>query len=113
MLQEIAKQKDLTEQEREKELEALLQEAQKMQSESVKRLIGIEKFKFELHKLLKNEGLLPERAATFVLRLHKCSIDGKKLPREIHQKILQLCEETIGKKFEKDTKLILDLNENR
>ena len=113
MLQEIAQQKELSDQEREKEFENVLQEARKIQSEGMKRMIGIEKFKFDLHQFLKNEGLLPEGEATFELRLHKCSIDGKKLPEEIHRKILQLCEESLGKKFEKDTRIILDLNENR
>jgi len=113
MLQEIAKQKELSDQERVKEFEHVLKEAEKIQSESMKRMIGIEKFKFDLHQFLKNEGLLPEGESTFELRLHKCSIDGKKLPEEIHRKILQLCEESLGKKFEKDTKIILDLNENR
>jgi hypothetical protein len=113
MLQEIAKQKELSDQERAKEFERVLQEAQKIQSERMKYMIGIEKFKFDLHQFLKNEGLLPEGKSTFELRLHKCSIAGKKLPQEIHRKILQLCEESLGKKFEKETKIILDLNENR
>jgi hypothetical protein len=113
MLQEIAKQKELSDQERAKEFDRVLQEAQKIHSESMKRMIGIEKFKFDLHQFLENEGLLPEGEATFELRLHKCSIDGKKLPEEIHRKILQLCEESLGKKFERDTKIILDLSEIR
>jgi len=77
------------------------------------RTIGIEKFKFELHKLLKKEGLLPEGKAEFILRSKKCLIDGKKLPDEIHQKILQLSEEIIGKTFDRDTKIILQLNGDR
>lgn len=117
MLQEIAKQKDLSDEERSKEFQRVLHEAQKMSLKmnlnSMRRLIGIEKFKFDLHQLLKKEGLLPEGKAVFTLRLNKCLIDGKKLPDEIHRKILQLCEETLGKKFERDTKIILDLNENR
>ncbi|UCE40256.1 MAG: hypothetical protein JSV17_12430 [Candidatus Aminicenantes bacterium] len=112
MLQDIAKQKDLSDQEREKEFQRVLQEAEKMQSESMKRMIGIEKFKFDLHLLLKKEGLLPEGKAEFILRSKECLINGKKLPDIIHEKILQLCEESIGKKFERDTKIILQLNED-
>lgn len=110
ILQEIAKNKDLSDQERAKDFDRVLQEARKMKLESVKRMIGIEKFKFDLYQLLKNEGLLPEGDARFVLKLNECSIDGKKLPDGIHQKILQLCEESLGKKFDRDTKIILQLN---
>ncbi len=113
MLQEIAKNKDLSEQQREKEFNRVLQEAKKMKLENMGRTIGIEKFKFELHKLLKKEGLLPEGKAEFILRSKKCLIDGKKLPDEIHQKILQLSEEIIGKTFDRDTKIILQLNGDR
>ncbi len=113
MLQEIAKNKDLSEQQREKEFNRVLQEAKKMKLENMGRTIGIEKFKFELHKLLKKEGLLPEGKAEFILRSKKCLIDGKKLPDEIHQKILLLSEESIGKTFDRDTKIILQLNGDR
>jgi hypothetical protein len=113
MLQEIAKQKDISEEERSREIQRVLQEAQKMKLNSVRRLIGIEKFKFELHQLLKKEGLLPEGKAKFILRAKECRIDGKKVPDEIHKKILRLSEESIGKKFDRDTKIILQLNENR
>ena len=113
ILQEIAKNKLISEQQREKEFNRVLQEAKKMNLADIGRTIGIEKFKFELHKLLKKEGLLPEGKAEFTLRLKKCLIDGKKLPDKIHQKILQLCEESIGKKFGRNTKIILRLNEDR
>jgi len=68
MLQEIAKNKDLSDQERAKEFDRVLQESQKMK--------------------LKN------------------------MRREIHQKILQLSEESIGKGFDRDTKIVLQLNED-
>jgi len=113
MLQEIAEKKNLSDEERAKQFERVLEEAKNMESENMKRVIGIEKFKFDLHQLLKNEGLLPEGEARFVLKRNECSIDGKKLPREIHERILKLCEESIGKKFEKDTKIVLQLNQNR
>jgi hypothetical protein len=113
MLQEVAKNKDLSDQEREKEFQRVLKEAQKMKLENVRRMIGIEKFKFELHQLLKKEGLLPEGKAEFVLKSKECTIDGKKLPDEIHEKILQLSEESIGKTFDRDTKIVLQLNEDR
>ena len=113
MLQDVAQTKDLSDQERSKEFQRVLQEAQKMKSESVKRMIGLEKFKFELHQLLKKEGLLPVGEAKFVLKLKECTIDGKKLPDEIHQKILHLSEESIGKGFDRDTTIVLRLNEDR
>jgi hypothetical protein len=113
MLQETAQRKDLSEQEKKKEFESVLREAREMKLESIQHMIGIEKFKFDLHQLLKEEKLLPEGKAKFDLKLNECSIDGKKLPKEIHRKILQLCEESIGKKFGRDTKIILQLNENR
>jgi hypothetical protein len=91
----------------------VLRAAREMKLESIQQMIGIEKFKFDLHQLLKEEKLLPEGKAKFDLKLNECSIDGKKLPKEIHRKILQLCEESIGKKFGRDTKIILQLNENR
>lgn len=112
IMQEIAKKKSLSEKEKEEEFKRVLEEAQRMQSESVNRMIGIEKFKFDLHRLLENEGLLPEGESEFVLKWNECTIHGKKLPREIHRKILQLCEEDLGKKFERDTKIILSLNED-
>lgn len=113
MLQDIRKNENLSDREREKEIRRILDEARKWRLEAATPLIGIEEFKIDLRNLLKEEGLLPEGESTFELRLHKCSIDGKKLPEEIHRKILQLCEESLGKKFEKDTKIILDLNEDR
>jgi len=113
ILQEVAKKKSLSEKEKEEEFKRVFEEAQRMQSESVNRMIGIEKFKFDLHQLLKNEGLLPAGEAEFVLKLNECTIDGKTLPKEIHSKILQLCEERLGKKFDRDTKIVLHLNEDR
>jgi hypothetical protein len=113
MLEEIAKRKDISDLEKAKEFERILREANKMKSENIKRMLGIEKFEFELHKLLKSEGLLPEGEAEFVLKWNECSIDGKKLPKEIHSKILRLCEESLGKEFKRDTKIVLFLNEER
>ncbi len=111
MLQDVVKSKELTDQEKEKEFAKILQETRDMKLKTAKRIINIEKFNFDLHRFLKKEGLLPEGEAEFVLKLNECTIDGKKLPKEIHQKILQLCEESLGKKFTRKTKVILGLNE--
>jgi len=113
MLQEVAKKKDLSDQEKAKEFESLIQEIEKINSEDIKRMVGIEKFKFDLNLFLKQEGLLPDEKAEFVLNSKACSIDGKRLPKEIHKEILQLCEECIGKKFGSTTKIVLQLNEDR
>lgn len=112
MLQDVVKSKELTDQEKEKEFAKILNEAKEMKLRTVKRIIGIEKFKFDLHRFLKEEGLLPEGEAKFVLKWNECTIDGKKLSRDIHRKILRLCEEDLGKKFDRDTKVILGLNED-
>jgi hypothetical protein len=113
MLSETAQRKDLSDQEKEKEFEMLFQEARNMKLETRIHIIGIEKFKFDLHQLLEKEGLLPKGKAEFVLKMNTCSIDGKKLPKDIHARILELCEESIGREFERDTKIILQLNEDR
>lgn len=113
MLEEIARMKGISDQEKAKEFEHVLQEAKKMRSESMTQMLSIEKFKFDLHQLLEKEGLLPVGKAQFELRRDKCSIAGKRLPNEIHQKILKLCEESLNKKFDGDTKIILTLNEER
>jgi hypothetical protein len=113
MLQDVAKDKTLSDQEKKKEFQRVLEEAQKMKLDPMKRMIGIEKFKFDLDQLLKNEGIYPEGKAEFVLTLKECSIAGKKLPEELHQKILKLSEESLGKKFDRDTKIILQLNGER
>jgi hypothetical protein len=113
MLQDVAKDKNLSDQEKKQEFQRVLEEAQKMKLESMKPMIGIEKFKFELNQLLKNEGVYPEGKAEFVLKLKECSIDGKKLPDDLHQKILKLSETSLGKEFDRNTKIILQLNENR
>jgi hypothetical protein len=113
MLQDIAKNKDLSDEERAKEFDRVLKEVQKMKLESTERVIGIEKFKFHLEQLLKKEGLWPEGKARFVLKSNNCTIEGKKLSDKIHQQILQLCEESIGKTFDRDTRIILQLNEDR
>ena len=113
MLQEITENKNLADQEKSEEFARVMKEAEKIQSEGMRRMIGIEKFKFELYMLLKKEGLLPNKKSEFVLKRNVCTIDGKKLPEEIHDRILKLSEETIGKKFDKDSKIILQLNENR
>ncbi len=112
MLEETAQRRDLSDQEKRKQIEALIHEAKSVKSESMLRMVGIEKFKFDLQQLLRKEGLLPEGKAEFVLKMNECSIDGKKLPKEIHERILRLCEESIGKKFTRDTKIILQLNED-
>jgi hypothetical protein len=113
MLAETARRKDLSEREIKKEIESLLQEARSMKLEGMQRMADIEKFKLDLHQLLKKEGLLPEGKAEFVLKMNECSIDGKELPKEIQKRILRLCEENLGKKFGRDTKIILQLNEDR
>lgn len=113
MLEEIAKDKDLSDQEKEKEFNSLIQEIEKIDSESMKRMVGIQKFEFELYRFLKQKGLFPKGKAEFVLKSTSSSIDGKQLPKEIHQEILKLCEECIGKKFGSSTKIILQLNEDR
>lgn len=113
MLQETAQRKDLSDQEKEKEMESLLQEAQSLKLEGIQRMVGIEKFKFDLHRMLEDEGLLPEGKAEFVLTAKECSIDGRKLPKDIRERIMKLCEESLGMKFSHDTKIILQLNEDR
>jgi len=113
MLSETAQRKDLSDQEKEKEIETLLDEARKMRLDTRMHVVGIEKFKFDLHKLLEKEGLLPKGKAEFVLKKNACTIDGKKLPIDIHDRIMQLCEESVGMEFDRDTKIVLQLNEDR
>ncbi len=113
MQQDIIKNKDLTDQEKARELDKILEEAGDMKLSTAKMRLDVEKFKFDLSQLLKKEGLLPEGKAEFVLKLNECTINGKKLPKEIHKKILALCEEGLSKKFTGDTKIVLDLNEDR
>lgn len=108
--QEIALQEELSEQEKRQEYERLLQEFNEIKSESVKRMLGVEKFKLDLHELLKKEGFFPEGEAEFVLKKHECTIAGKKLPKDLHAKILYLCQESLKKEFTKDTKIVLQLN---
>jgi hypothetical protein len=112
MMREIAENKNLSDQEKKEELERLMKESQKMQLETMRPMITIEKFKFDLNQLLKKERLYPEGKAEFILKKHECTIDGKKVTKEIHEKILKLCEETLDKKFDKDTKIVLRLNED-
>jgi len=113
MMSETAHREDLTDLEKEEELEKLMREAQDMRLEHNIHMIGIEKFNFDLHKLLKKEGLLPKDKAEFVLKRNAATIDGKKLPKEVHDRIMQLCAESIGLEFGKDTKIVLQLNEDR
>jgi hypothetical protein len=113
MISETAQRKDLSEQEKEKEIETLLEEARNMKLETRTHVIGIEKFKYELHKLLEKEGLLPMGKAELVLKRNECTIAGKKLPKEIHERIMELCEKSIGMTFDHDTKIVLRLNEDR
>ncbi len=113
MLQETAQRKDLSDQEKEKEMESLLQEAQSLKLEGIQRMVGIEKFKFDLHRMLEGEGLLPEGKAEFVLTAKECSIEGRKMPKDIRERIMKLCEESLGMKFSHDTKIVLQLNEDR
>ena len=63
MLQDIAKNKDLSDEERANEFDRVLKEAQEMKLESMKRMIGVEKFKFDLEQFLKKERLWPEGKA--------------------------------------------------
>lgn len=113
ILREISKSKDMSDEKKAQEFKRVLEEAQKMKSENMRRMIGIEKFRFELEQLLKKEGLLPEGKAEFILRSDKCLINGKKLPDEIHKKILQISKDSLGRGFERGTKIVLQLNENR
>jgi hypothetical protein len=113
MLHETAQRRDLSDREKEKEMESLLREAQSLKLGGVQRMVGIEKFKFDLHRLLEKEGLLPEGRAEFMLTANECSIDGKKLPKDIHERIMKLYEDSLGMKFKRDTKIILQLNEDR
>ena len=76
-------------------------------------MIDIEKFKYDLHRFLEKEDLLPEGKAEFVLKKNSVTIDGKKLGKEIHAHILGLYVGTIGKEFDKDTKIVLQLNEDK
>jgi len=113
ILQEVRRNENLSDEEREKEIRRILDEARKMELETLSPMIGIEKFKLDLHQLLKEEGLLPEGKAEFVLRMNESTIDGKKLPKAVHERIMNLCEQDIGKKFDRGTKIVLQLNEDR
>jgi len=113
MMSETAHREDLTDVEKEKELASLLQEARDMRLETSVHMIGIEKFKFDLHNLLEKEGLLPKGKAEFVLKRNASTIDGKKIPKDVHERIMQLCAESVGLEFGKDTKIVLQLNEDR
>ncbi|MFC2168204.1 hypothetical protein ACFLRW_04395 [Acidobacteriota bacterium] len=112
MLAEITKDKVLSDIEKEKEFYNLIQEVEKINSESFENMLGLEKFEFELYQLLKRRGFFPIEKAEFVLKSSSCTIAGKKLPKEMHQEILQLCEESIGRKFNAKTKIVLQLNED-
>jgi hypothetical protein len=112
MLQETLQRKDLSDEEKAKELESFLREAKNMKSKEMERMIGAEKFAFDLQQFLKKEGLLPEGAAEFVLKMNECSINGKKLPKNIHDRIMKLCKESLRETFNKNTKIILQLNED-
>ena len=113
MVAETVKRNDLSDGEKEKEIEKLLQEARDMKLEHSIHMIGIEKFKFDLHRLLEKEGLLPKGKGRFVLKRNTCTIDGKKIPQDVHNRIMQLCQESVGLEFEKDTQIVLQLNEDR
>ncbi|MFC2167313.1 hypothetical protein ACFLQZ_05045, partial [Acidobacteriota bacterium] len=113
MLQEVSENEELSEQEKEKEFRSLIQEIEKINSEGMERMVGIEKFKFELNIFLKQKGLLPKGKAEFILKSTTSSIDGKRLPKEIHEKLLQLCEECTGNKFNSKTQIVLQLNKDR
>jgi hypothetical protein len=113
MLREIAESEELSDKERAMEFERTLQEARKLKLASMERMIGIEKFKLDLHLFLKKEGFLPEGKAEFILRSNECLIDGKKLPAEIHTRILELSEQSLGKKFDSNTKIVLQLNQEK
>ncbi|MBN1272738.1 MAG: hypothetical protein JXB26_10765 [Candidatus Aminicenantes bacterium] len=112
MIEDIVRQKELTAQQKSKQIDQILKEATAMKLEQ-NLMVQVEKFKFDLHQLLKEKGLLPEGKAEFVLKLREATIDGKKLPKKIHEQILKLCQETMEKKFSSDTKIVLGLNENR
>jgi len=110
MVEEIVRQKELTSQEKSKQIDKVLEEATKMKLEN-RLMVRVEKFEFELHQLLTEKGLLPEGKAEFVLKKNEATINGKKLPKEIFEQILQLCKETLEKEFKSDTKIVLQLNE--
>jgi hypothetical protein len=110
---ETARREDLSDLEKEKEFAKLLQEARDMRLETSVHMIGIEKFKYDLYRLLEKEGLFPKGKAEFVLKRNATTIDGKKIPKDVHERIMQLCAESIGLEFGKDTKIVLQLNENR
>ena len=110
MVEEIVRQKELTSQEKSKQIDRILEEAAKMKLEN-RLMVRVEKFEFELYQLLQEKGLLPEGKSEFVLKKKEAFINGKKLSKEIHEQILQLCEETLEKEFNNDTKIVLQLNE--
>jgi hypothetical protein len=112
MLREIAEKKHLSDVEKEREMQALIEESRQMDLEN-DLMIKVEKFKFDLQRFLEKEGLLPKGKAEFVLKKNASTIAGKKLPDNIHERILAMCSETLGKKFEGDTKIVLQLNEKR
>lgn len=113
MIREISEKEELSAREKSLRMQALLEEARKMNLASGNLMIGVEKFKYDLHRLLETEGLLPEGQAEFVLRKNSSTIDGEKLPREIHERLKRMCEESMGKTFEGDTKIVMRLNEKR
>ena len=94
-------------------MQALIAESQRMKLATGDLMIAVEKFKYDLRRVLEEEGLLPEGQAEFVIRKNSSSIDGEKLPREIHERLKRMCEETLGKTFAGDTKIVLKLNEKR
>ena len=112
MVEEIVRQKELTSQEKSKQIDRILEEATMMKLEN-RLMVRVEKFEFELYQLLQEKGFLPEKKAEFVLKKNEATINGKKLPSEIHKQILQLCEEILEKEFNNDTKIVLKLNEER
>jgi hypothetical protein len=90
----------------------LIEESKKMNLER-DLMVRVGKFKFNLKRLLEAEGLMPKAEAEFGLGKNPTTIDGKKLPQAVHERIKQMCRETIGKKFDSDTKIVLQLNSER
>lgn len=113
MIEEIIINKQLTEEAKSVQIKSILNEMEDLKSATLQRTLGLEEFKLELYKLLKEKDLYPEGKAEFVLKRNECTIGGKKISREVHKEILELCQTTIGMTFNNDSQIVLQLNKNR
>lgn|GEM_PF-6935184 len=99
----------LSESEKMAEMERIIDQVKDIEADDIRRNIAVKQFEWEVHKMLEVHGLLSEGESEFRLTIKQTKINGKKVPKDLHDEVLAIYEKYFGEPYGKGLTIVLGL----